>query len=142
MSTMQERQEELVEAFEGLEDWEDRYRLVIDLGRQLEPMPDEFKTETYRVKGCQSQVWIHSTCDADGHVHFQADSDAAITKGIIALLLRIASGARAEEIMHWNPDFLKEIGLQDHLSMSRANGLYSMFKQIKLDALVYAKQNV
>jgi cysteine desulfuration protein SufE len=141
MSTMQERQEEIVETFEGLEDWEDRYRLVIDLGRQLEPMSDEFKTDQYRVKGCQSQVWIHSRCE-DGHVFFEADSDAAITKGIIALLLRIASGAAAEEIMYWNPDFLEEIGLQQHLSMSRANGLYSMFKQIKLDALVYAKQNV
>lgn len=141
MSTMQERQQDIVDTFEGLDDWEDRYRLVIDLGRQLEPLSEEFKTDTYRVKGCQSQVWIHSRCE-DGHVFYQADSDAAITKGIIALLLRIASGARAEEIMHWNPNFLEEIGLQQHLSMSRANGLYSMFKQIKLDALVYAKQNV
>ena len=141
MSTMQQRQEEIAETFEGLDDWEDRYRLVIDLGRQLEPLDDEFKCEQYRVKGCQSQVWIHSRFE-DGRVYFEADSDAAITKGIIALLLRIASGAPAEEIMHWNPDFLEEIGLQQHLSMSRANGLYSMFKQIKLDALVYAKQNV
>lgn len=143
MSTplIQERKTEIVEAFEGLDDWEDRYRLLIDLGRQLPPLPDEFKTEKYRVKGCMSQVWLTSEYK-DGRVTYRADSDAAIAKGIIALLVRVASDATPEDILHWEPSFLKEIGLEDHLTMNRTNGLYSMFKQIKLDALVYSKLDV
>ncbi len=136
-----ERQDEIVEVFEGLEDWEERYKLVIDLGRQLPPLPEEYKVPKYLVKGCQSQVWLHSEFK-DGRVIYQADSDALIAKGIIAVLVRVASDSTPEEILHWEPSFLKRIGLEDHLTMNRTNGLYSMFKQIKLDALVYSKLDV
>lgn len=138
MSTIEERAEEIVEAFECLDDWEDRYRLVIDLGKKLPALPEEFHDDKYLVKGCQSKVWLQSHL-GDGRVTFRADSDSAITKGIIALLIRVADGATPEEILHWTPDFLKKIGLEQHLSMNRTNGLYSMFKQIKMDALIYSK---
>lgn len=141
MSCIDERAEEIVEAFEDLEEWEDKYRLVIDLGRKLPPMPQEFRTEKYLVKGCQSQVWLHSEY-TDGLVRYHADSDSAIAKGIIALLLRVTGDAPPEDILHSNLDFLERIGLEDHLTMNRTNGLYSMFKQIKMDALVYSKMNV
>jgi cysteine desulfuration protein SufE len=141
MSCIEERAEEIVEAFQDLEDWEDRYRLVIDLGRKLPPLSKEFRSDEYRVKGCQSQVWLHSEY-RDGIVHYRADSDSAIAKGIIALLLRVTGDATPEEILHSNLDFLEKIGLEDHLTMNRTNGLYSMFKQIKMDALVYSKLKV
>lgn len=126
----------LVAEFQKFQDWEDRYKYIIDLGKSLPEMREEDKTEANKVKGCQSQVWLHSTLD-NGLIYFSADSDATIVKGIVSVLVRIYSGSTPDEILATKPDFLDQIGLRQHLSMSRANGLSSMLKQISMYALVY-----
>lgn len=138
MPTIAARQKEVFEKFSGLEDWEERYRLVIDFGRRLPDFPEEDKQEKFLVKGCQSKVWLRSRFE-EGRVYLSADSDAAIVKGIIAILVEILSGATPDEILEVNTDFLDGIGLKGHLSMNRTNGLYSMLKQIKLDSMVYSQ---
>ncbi|EQC44253.1 SufE family protein [Bacteriovorax sp. Seq25_V] len=130
------RVDSLVEEFSHLGDWEDRYKYIIDLGKSLEEMEDEYKTEANKVKGCQSQVWLHASV-SDGKVYFKADSDASIVKGIVSVLVRIYSGATPDEILATKPDFLDTIGLRQHLSMSRANGLSSMIKQISMYAIAF-----
>jgi len=140
MNTIKDRQKEVVAEFNGISDWEDRYKKIIEIGKALPEMPDARKLEDYKVKGCQSQVWIHADFK-DGKVIFDADSDALIVRGLVALLLRIYSNASPDEILLTPPDFVKEIGLESKLSPSRANGLYSMIKQMKFYAMAFQSIN-
>ncbi|MGZ6480491.1 MAG: SufE family protein [Bdellovibrionales bacterium] len=136
MSLLLDRQKKIVAEFSGLSNWEDRYKKLIELGKALPDLPDEKKLEDYKVKGCQSQVWFHAKL-VDGKVIFEADSDALLVRGLVALLLRIYSDATPDEILVTPPDFVKEIGLESKLSPSRANGLFSMIKQIKYYAMAF-----
>ncbi|WP_372655652.1 SufE family protein [Halobacteriovorax sp.] len=136
MSTINTRVSTVVTNFENFSNWEDKYKAIINLGKDLETLPEEFRLESNKVKGCQSQVWLHAELEGD-KVIFKADSDAAIVKGIIALLLSVYSDATPDEILATKPDFLETIGLRQHLSMSRANGLSSMVKQISVYALAF-----
>jgi cysteine desulfuration protein SufE len=131
---IQERVKKLVEEFSGFNDWEDRYKHIIAIGKDMTPMDEQYRQDQFKVKGCQSQVWLYPELDGD-KIKFHADSDAAIVKGIIALLMRVYSGATPAEILATKPDFINAIGLREHLSMSRANGLSSMVKQISMYAL-------
>ena len=130
------RADELVNEFKEFKDWEDRYRYIINLGKTLNSMPEEYKTEGNKVKGCQSQVWLHASLNGD-KIEFLSDSDASIVKGIVAILLRVYSNSTPDEILTLRPNFIDDIGLRQHLSMSRANGLNSLLKQISLYALAF-----
>lgn len=134
--TIHERVDQLLKEFEGVEDWEQRYKKIIQKGKNLTELPEEHRIESNKVKGCQSQVWLHAEMK-DGKVHFSADSDAAIVKGIISLLLEVYSGATPDEILSMRPHFVDELGLRQHLSMNRSNGLSAMLKQISLYALAF-----
>ena len=123
-------QQEIVDTFGLLEDWADRYQYLIDLGRQLPPLPEEFKTEQYRLKGCQSQVWIKTEV-RDGLMHILATSDSAIVAGLIALLLKVYGDRRPADILATPPDFIRQIQLDEHLSPTRSNGLAAMIQQIR-----------
>ena len=127
----------LLNLFHDLEQWEDRYKLIIQIGKDMPPMDSQFLAEEFKVKGCQSQVWLHASLADNGRIHFQGESDAAITKGIIGMLLQIYNQATPEEVLSVSPDFLNQIGLRDHLSMNRSNGLTSMLKQINYYALAF-----
>ena len=127
---IKEIQEEIIEDFEFMEDWEDKYQYIIDLGKELPAFPEEFRDEHHKVKGCVSQVWLHAEEDGDKIV-FQGDSDAFIPKGLIALLMRVYSGQDKNEIASTPPYFIEKIGLGQNLSPSRTNGLYSMVKKIQ-----------
>ena len=131
---------ERIEAVKGrlvqFNDWEDRYKELIQLGRGLEPLSEEERAEKYKIKGCQSQVWLVPEFK-DGRVYFRADSDAMLVKGIIALLVNVYSASTPDEILNNKPDFLKEVGVTEHLSMNRTNGLASMMKQIQMYAAVF-----
>jgi len=122
-------QQELIEEFSFLDDWTDRYQYLIDLGRKLPEFPEQWRTEDYRLHGCQSQVWIHHEVQGN-RIHFDAISDSAIVSGLIALLLRVYSDRSAEEILATKPDFIHAIGLDSHLSPTRKNGLHSMLEAI------------
>jgi cysteine desulfuration protein SufE len=126
----------LVEDFKRFSDWEERYKHLIDLGKKMPPMDEVNRNPTNLVKGCQSQVWLHADLSGE-KIIFQADSDASIVKGIIALLINVYSGSTPDEILMTKPTFLEDIGLREHLSMSRANGLNSMMKQISFFAVAY-----
>lgn len=128
--------ENIKKEFSSIESWEDRYKLLIQKGKKLKNMPDKYKTDQYKVKGCQSQVWLYPEL-ANGTVNFLADSDSTLVRGIVALLLEMYSGLRAKEILTIDEGQLKEIGITDHLSMNRSNGLASMVKQIKMYAFAY-----
>jgi cysteine desulfuration protein SufE len=138
MSLIVDRQKQIISEFEALSDWEDRYRKIIEMGRQLGDMPEDLKTEDNKVKGCQSQVWLYAQLNSQGEMLIQGDSDAMIVKGLVALLLRVYSGAKPDEILQSPPEFLKALGFEGHLSPSRANGLHSMLKQIRLYATAFA----
>ncbi|MEH6536671.1 MAG: SufE family protein [Psychroserpens sp.] len=137
--TIAEIQEELIDEFSMFEDWEERYQYMIDLGKSLPLIDLEFKTEDNIIKGCQSKVWLHAEMDDDS-LTFTADSDAIITKGIIAILIRTFSNQHPKAIIESNTDFIDKIGLKEHLSPTRANGLVSMVKQIKMYAIAYQTQ--
>lgn len=141
MKTINELQDEVVEEFSDFDDWMDKYQMLIDLGNDLETLDDKYKTEQNLIDGCQSRVWVQ--CDyADGKLVFTADSDALIVKGIIALLIQVLSGHTPKEIFDADLYFIDKIGLRDHLSPTRSNGLLAMVKQIKAYALAYeAKEN-
>lgn len=141
MKTINELQDEVVEEFSDFDDWMDKYQMLIDLGNDLETLDDKYKTEQNLIDGCQSRVWMQ--CDyADGKLVFTADSDALIVKGIIALLIQVLSGHTPKEILDADLYFIDKIGLRDHLSPTRSNGLLAMVKQIKAYALAYeAKEN-
>lgn len=123
-------QDEVISEFEFFDDWMERYEYLIELGKTLPLIADEYKTDDHIIKGCQSRVWLHADVKGDT-IDFTADSDAVITKGIIALLIRVLSGQKAEEIAKTDLYFIDRIGLKDHLSPTRSNGLLSMVKQMK-----------
>lgn len=134
MPSIEETKEEIVDEFSLFEDWMDKYEYLIELGKSLPLIDEKYKTEENIIKGCQSQVWLHAETDGN-KVHFTADSDAILTKGIIALLIRVMDGHPPEEITQADMDFVDEIGLKEHLSPTRANGLVNMIKQMKYYAL-------
>ena len=137
--TIAEIQEEIIEEFAFFEDWMQRYEHMIALGKSLPLIDPQYKTDEFIIKGCQSKVWLHAELQ-DGKVILTADSDAIITKGIVALLIRVFSGQSTEAIVNADLAFVDEIGLKEHLSPTRANGLVSMIKQIKLYAVAYQSQ--
>jgi cysteine desulfuration protein SufE len=141
MNTMKETEEELIQEFEMFDDWMDKYNYIIELGKELPMIDPQYKTEEYLISGCQSQVWLHPEMK-DDKLFFTADSDAIITKGIVNLLIRVLSGHTPQEILDNDLSYLDVIGLKNHLSPTRSNGLASMIKQIKLYALACsAKQS-
>ena len=139
MQSIQEIQDEIIDEFSMFEDWEERYQYMIDLGKDLPLIEAQFKTDDNIIKGCQSKVWVHAELNNDT-IAFTADSDAIITKGIIAILIRVFSNQHPSAIIEANTDFIDEIGLKEHLSPTRANGLVSMIKQLKMYAIAYQTQ--
>ncbi len=138
--TLKEVQEQIIDEFEIYEDWMDKYNYLIELSQDLPVLDSKYKTSEYLIEGCQSKVWLYAKMDGN-IIRYTAESDAIITKGIVALLIRVMSGRSAEEIKDANLFFIDRIGLKDNLSPTRANGLFSMVKQMKLYALAYfAKQ--
>ena len=138
--TIKEIQNEIVDEFSMFDDWMQRYEYIIDLGKGLPLIEEQYKTEDNIIKGCQSKVWVHAEQQGDKIV-FTADSDAILTKGIIAILVRTFSNQKASDILEANTDFIDEIGLKEHLSPTRANGLVSMIKQLKMYALAFNAKN-
>ncbi|WP_130734881.1 SufE family protein [Flavobacterium sp. J27] len=134
--TIQAIQEEIVDEFSMFDDWMQRYEYIIELGKTLPLIEEKYKTEENIIKGCQSKVWVHAE-EHNGTIAFTADSDAILTKGIIAILIRTFSNQTPDAILEANTDFIDEIGLKEHLSPTRANGLVSMIKQIKMYALAF-----
>ena len=133
METINEVQDEIIEEFSGFDDWMDKYQLLIDMGSGQEPLPEEYKTEQNLIDGCQSRVWLQ----ADFRVVFRAESDALIVKGIVDLLVRVLSGHTPQEILDADLYFIDRIGLKEHLSPTRSNGLVAMLKQMKMYALAF-----
>jgi len=138
--TIKEIQDEIVDEFSMFDDWDERFQYVIDLGKSLPLIDEKYKVEENTIKGCQSKVWLNGEMH-DGKVVFTADSDAIITKGIIAILIRAFSNQTPSEILAADTQFIDEIGLKDQLSPTRANGLVSMIKQIKMYALAFSNKN-
>ncbi len=136
MSNIKQIQEEIVDEFSMFDDWMQRYEYMIELGKSLPLIEDQYKTEDKLIKGCQSKVWVNAEME-DDKVVFTADSDAIITKGIIAILIRVFSNQPPQAILDADTEFIDEIGLKEHLSPTRANGLVSMIKQLKMYALAY-----
>ena len=136
MMSINEIQDQIIEEFSELDDWMDKYQLLIDLGSEQEPLPEEYKTDSNLIEGCQSRVWLQAD-EVDGRLVFQAESDALIVKGIVNLLVQVLSGHTAEEIVDADLYFIEEIGLKEHLSPTRSNGLVAMVKQMRLYALAY-----
>jgi len=141
MITINEIQDAVIEEFSSFDDWMDKYQMLIDLGNELEPLDEKYKTESNLIDGCQSRVWLQANY-ADGLVSFQAESDALIVKGIVALLIRVLSDHTPQEILDADLYFIDRIGLRDHLSPTRSNGLLAMLKQMRMYALAFqhAKQ--
>ncbi len=138
--TINEAQDEVIEEFSGFTDWMDRYQMLIDLGNDLEPLDERYKTEQNLIDGCQSRVWLQA--DYDGNViTFTAESDALIVKGIIALLIQVLSGHTPKEILDADLYFIDRIGLKEHLSPTRSNGLLAMVKQIRMYALAFSEKD-
>ena len=137
MNELESRQQQIIDEFSIFTDWMDKYEYLIELGKDLEPMPESEKTEDNLIKGCQSQVWLTASCN-NGVITFKADSDAIITKGIIALLIKVLSGLSPKEIIDADLHFVDAIGLRENLSPTRSNGIVSMIKQIKMYALAFS----
>jgi cysteine desulfuration protein SufE len=137
--TINSIQDEIIEEFNMFDDWMDRYEYIIELGKDLPIIEEQYKIDDNLIKGCQSKVWLHATLN-DGVIEFTAASDAIITKGIIALFVRVLSGFSAQEILDADLYFVDKIGLKEHLSPTRANGLVSMIKQLKMYALAYTSK--
>ena len=136
METINEVQDEIIEEFSGFDDWMDKYQLLIDMGSGQEPLPEEYKTEQNLIDGCQSRVWLQADY-REGRVVFRAESDALIVKGIVDLLVRVLSGHTPQEILDADLYFIDRIGLKEHLSPTRSNGLVAMLKQMKMYALAF-----
>lgn len=136
MSAINDIQDEIIAEFSDFEDWLDRYQLLIDLGSEQEQLPEEYKTDSNLIEGCQSRVWLQADF-VDGKVVYRAESDALIVKGIISLLIKVYSGHTPDEILDSEPYFVEAIGLKEHLSPTRSNGLVAMIKQMRLYALAY-----
>lgn len=128
--------ENLLQLMQGSTSWEERYKKIIQMGKELEPMDEALKTDSNKVKGCQSQVWLSASLEGE-RIHFNADSDASIAKGIVALLLAVYNQTTPKEILSTRPEFIEQLGLKQHLSMNRANGLASMLKQIQIYAIAF-----
>ena len=137
--TIKDIQEEIIDEFSMFDDWEERYQYMIDLGKTLPLIDEEYKTDSNIIKGCQSKVWVHAEMEED-KIAFTADSDAIITKGIIAILIRVFSNQHPKDILDADTSFIDVIGLKEHLSPTRANGLVSMIKQLKMYAIAYQTQ--
>ena len=135
--TINEIQDEIIEEFSGLDDWMDKYQLLIDLGNELAPLDERYKTEQNLIDGCQSRVWLQADYE-EGQIHFSAESDALIVKGIVSLLIRVLSDHTPQEILDADLYFIEEIGLKEHLSPTRSNGLVAMVKQIRAYALAFS----
>ena len=135
--TINEIQDEIIEEFSGFDDWMDKYQMLIDLGNEQEPLDNKYKTDQNLIDGCQSRVWLQADYE-DGVIKFTAESDALIVKGIIALLIRALSGHTPQEILDTELYFIDEIGLKDHLSPTRSNGLLAMIKQMRVYALAFS----
>lgn len=140
MNTIKDIEKEIVEEFELFDEWSDKYQYIIELGQKLKPLDNKYKIEENKIKGCQSNVWLNSYSD-DGRIIFEADSDSLFVKGEIALLIRVLSGQTPEEIVKTDLKFIDEIGLRQHIAVTRANGLASMIKQMKLYALGVQSQH-
>ncbi|MBR5477538.1 MAG: SufE family protein [Bacteroidaceae bacterium] len=140
MATIKEIQDEIILEFNDFDDWLDRYQLLIDLGGEQEPLPAEYKTDNNLIEGCQSRVWLQADY-VDGKVLFRAESDALIVKGIVSLLIKVYSGRTPDEILDNEPYFVEAIGLKEHLSPTRSNGLLAMIKQMRLYALAFKAKN-
>ena len=136
MATINEIQDEIIEEFAGFDDWMDKYQLLIDLGNEQEPLDEKYKIESNLIDGCQSRVWLQADY-VDGKLNFSAESDALIVKGIVALLIRVLSGHTPQEILDADLYFIEEIGLKEHLSPTRSNGLLAMVKQMRVYALAF-----
>ena len=134
--TINEIQDEIIEEFSGLDDWMDKYQLLIDLGNELTPLDERYKTEQNLIDGCQSRVWLQADYE-NGQIHFTAESDALIVKGIVSLLIRVLSDHTPQEILDADLYFIEEIGLKEHLSPTRSNGLVAMVKQILCVGIQY-----
>ena len=138
VKTINETQDEIIEEFLDFDDWMDRYQLLIDLGSEQEPLDDKYKTEQNLIDGCQSRVWLQADL-VDGRIHFQAESDALIVKGIVTLLVRVLSDHTPQEILDADLYFIERIGLREHLSPTRSNGLLAMLRQMKMYALAFSQ---
>lgn len=141
MATINEIQDEIIEEFAGFDDWMDKYQLLIDLGNEQEPLEEQYKTESNLIDGCQSRVWLQADLvemrNERNVIQFRAESDALIVKGIVSLLIRVLSGHTPQEILDAELYFIDEIGLKEHLSPTRSNGLLAMVKQMRMYALAY-----
>ena len=137
MSTIKEKQEEIIEEFSSFDDWMDRYQLLIDLGSEQPPLEEQYKSDDNLIEGCQSRVWLQADLMPDGTVRFLAESDARIVKGIVSLLVKVYSGHTPDEILDNEPYFVEAIGLKEHLTPNRSNGLVSMIKQMRMYALAF-----
>lgn len=135
--TIEEIQQEVIEEFADYEDWMDKYQLLIDLGGEQEPLPAEYKIESNLIDGCQSRVWLQADLTDEGKIHFQAESDALIVKGIVTLLIRVLDNQTPNDILNADLHFIEDIGLKEHLSPTRSNGLLAMLKQMKLYAMAF-----
>jgi len=137
--TINERQDEVIEEFQDFDDWMDKYQLLIDLGNEQTPLDEKYKVESNLIDGCQSRVWLQADYE-DGKIHFQAESDALIVKGIVALLIRVLNDSTPQEILDADLYFIEQIGLKEHLSPTRSNGLLAMVKQIRMYALAFSQR--
>ena len=135
--TINELQDEIIDEFAEIDDWMDRYACIIDMGNQLDEMPQEFKTPEFLIEGCQSRAWLHAELSDDGRIIYRADSDALIVKGIISMLLKVLSGHTPQEIINADLYFINKIGLAENLSPTRSNGLAALLKQMRLYAVAY-----
>ncbi len=140
MSTINDIQDEIIEEFNSFDDWMDRYQLLIDLGNEQTPLDDQYKTESNLIDGCQSRVWLQADY-SDGRIQFTAESDALIVKGIVALLIRVFNNRTPQEILDADLYFIDRIGLRDHLSPTRSNGLLAMVKQMRMYAIAYSTKS-
>ena len=141
MTTINQIQNEIIEEFSDFDDWMDRYQLLIDLGNEQQPLPESDKNEQNLIDGCQSRVWLTADLTPDGLVHFEAESDALIVKGIVTLLIRVLSDHTPQDILDADLYFIDRIGLREHLSPTRSNGLMAMLKQMKMYALAFQQVN-
>lgn len=137
--TIEQKEKELIDEFNLFEDWMEKYEYIIDLGKELDILEEKYKTDERLIEGCQSKVWVQSNC-IDNKMIFKADSEAIITKGIIALLLRVLNNEKPEEIVKSDLHFIEEIGLKEHLSPTRSNGLVGMIKRLKMESLSNIKK--
>lgn len=137
MKSIEEEQEEIVDEFTSVDDWMDRYTMIIDEGNSLPPLPEKYRTPSNLIEGCQSRVWVNAELTPEGRIHLEADSDALIVKGIIALLVKVLDNRTPDEIIDADLHFINDIGLGENLSPTRSNGLLAMIKQMRLYAVAF-----